>query len=137
MIVFDLETDDFRDFQSDKTIRQQYHFMWPGVRPEEPAPAALEPKQVNALLRAVQQTRYPLRNNAIVQMMIQTGMRIGECAALQWGDIEMGERKGRVRIRSGKGDKTRFVPLNQSARQALVHLSVNPYQVYACNGRPA
>ena len=88
-------------------------------RTEEPAPAALEPKQVNALLRAVQRTRYPLRNNAIVQMMIQTGMRIGECAALQWGDIEMGERKGRVRIRSGKGDKTRFVPLNQSARQAL------------------
>lgn len=100
-------------------------------RTEDPAPSALEPKQVNSLLRAIQQTRYPLRNNAILQMMIQTGIRIGECASLQWGDIEIGERKGRVRIRSGKGDKARFVPLNQSARQALADyvaplLEVNP-----------
>jgi len=88
-------------------------------RTEDPAPSALEPKQVNALLRAAQQTRYPLRNNAVLQMMIQTGIRIGECASLQWGDVEMSERKGVVRIRAGKGNKTRTVPLNQSARQAV------------------
>jgi site-specific recombinase XerD len=92
-----------------KLVRQQ----------PQPAPAALQPKQVNALLRAAQQTRYPKRNTAILQMMLQTGMRIGECAALQWGDIGLGERKGIVSIRAGKGNHARRVPLNQSIRQAL------------------
>jgi len=85
------------------------------------APAALEPKQVNALLRAAQHTRYPVRNTAILQMMLQTGMRIGECAALGWGDIALGERKGTVIIRAGKGNQMRRVPLNQSIRQALAN----------------
>jgi site-specific recombinase XerD len=85
----------------------------------KPAPAALRPKQVNALLRAAQQTRYATRNTAILQMMLQTGMRIGECAALRWGDIALGERTGIVTIRAGKGNQARRVPLNQSARQAL------------------
>jgi site-specific recombinase XerD len=92
-----------------KLVRQQ----------AKPAPSALHPRQVNALLRAAQQTRYPARNTAILHMMLQTGMRIGECAALQWGDIALGERKGIVTIRSGKGNQARRVPLNQSIRQAL------------------
>jgi integrase len=71
------------------------------------------------LLRAAQQTRYPERNTAILQMLLQTGLRIGECAALKWGDIVLGERKGVVLIRAGKGNRMRRVPLNQSIRQAL------------------
>jgi len=94
-----------------KLVRQQ----------SRPAPAALEPKQVNALLRAAQHTRYPVRNTAILQMMLQTGMRIGECAALRWGDIALGERKGTVIIRAGKGNQMRRVPLNQSIRQAVAN----------------
>lgn len=85
----------------------------------KPAPSALQPKQVNALLRAAQHTRYPERNTAILQMMLQTGIRISECAALRWGDIGLGERKGTVIIRTGKGNLARRVPLNQSIRQAL------------------
>jgi site-specific recombinase XerD len=92
-----------------KLVRQQ----------AKPAPAALHPKQVNALLRAAQQTRYPARNTAILQMLLQTGLRIGECAALRWGDIALGERKGMVSVRAGKGNQARRVPLNQSIRQAL------------------
>ncbi len=87
----------------------------------KPAPAALQPKEVNALLRAVQQTRYPARNTAICQMLIQTGLRIGECAALRWGDLAVGERNGTVLIRVGKGNQTRRVPLNLSIRQALAN----------------
>jgi site-specific recombinase XerD len=86
---------------------------------EKAAPSALKPKQVNALLRAAQHTRYPERNQAVLQMMLHTGIRIGECAALKWGDIEYGERRGFVTIRLGKGNKTRRVPLNKSIRQAL------------------
>jgi len=97
----------------------------------KPAPAALTPQEVNALLRAVQQTRYPARNTAICQMLLQTGMRIGECAALRWGDLVVGERHGTVLIRAGKGNQTRRVPLNQSIRQALVN-DVAPLLKVAC-----
>jgi len=83
------------------------------------APRALKPAQVNALLRQTQQTRLPHRNAAIAQVLLQTGMRIGECAALRWDDISYGERRGHVSIRAGKGNKARTVPLNDSARQAL------------------
>jgi len=88
-------------------------------RQKAPAPRALKPAQVNALLRQAQHTRYPARNTAIVQMLIQTGMRINECAALRWEDLEYGERRGQVRIRAGKGNKARIVPLNDSVRHAL------------------
>ena len=91
---------------------------WVRQQPKS-APSALQPKQVNALLRAAQQTRYPERNTAILQMLLQTGLRIGECSALKWGDIVLGERKGTVIIRAGKGNQARRVPLNQSIRQAL------------------
>jgi len=90
------------------------------IRRQSPtAPRALTPGQVNALLRETQHSRYPARDYAIVQMLVQTGMRIGECAVLQWGDITFKEKQGQVLIRSGKGNKTRTIPLNESARQAL------------------
>lgn len=90
------------------------------VRRQEPlAPSALTPAQVNALLRQAQHTRYPARNLAVLQMLLQSGLRIGECAALTWQDITFGERKGSVLVRAGKGNQSRQVPLNDSARQAL------------------
>jgi site-specific recombinase XerD len=87
--------------------------------PAQPAPSALESGQVNALLRSIQLTRNPERNTAVIQMMLQTGLRISECVQLFCRDIEFGERRGVVTVRYGKGDKTRRVPLNKSARQAL------------------
>lgn len=84
------------------------------------APRALQPRQVHALLReAGRSGRYPRRNSAITMLLLQTGMRIGECAALTWADLECGEKTGRVTIRAGKGNKARTVPLNGSARQAV------------------
>lgn len=83
------------------------------------APKALRPTQVNALLRAAQQTRHAARDYALLQLMIQTGLRISECAALRLGDVQLSERQGQLVVRAGKGNKSRTVPLNASARQAL------------------
>jgi site-specific recombinase XerD len=88
-------------------------------RQTSPAPKSLKGSEVNALLRAAAKSRQPLRNTAILQMLLQTGMRIGECAALNWEDIDFGEKRGKVAIRSGKGNKARMIPLNASIRQAL------------------
>ena len=64
--------------------------------------------------------RHGKRDHAILQMLLQTGMRIGECQSLGWQDITFQERKGLVLIRSGKGNKSRTIPLNSSIRSALV-----------------
>jgi site-specific recombinase XerD len=79
----------------------------------------LSDTQANALLRQAQVSRDALRNYAIVQMLLQTGIRLDECSQLTLDDIEFGERSGRVTVRQGKGNKARTVPLNASARQAL------------------
>lgn len=83
------------------------------------APKGLTDKQVNALLREANRSRHAARDYALVQVLLQAGMRIGECAALDFEDIAFGERGGAVTIRAGKGNKARSVPLNASARQAL------------------
>jgi site-specific recombinase XerD len=84
------------------------------------APDPLSNTAVNALLREARRGRHGKRDHAIVQMLLQTGMRIGECQALQWQDITLKERKGTVLIRSGQGNKSRTIPLNSSIRSALV-----------------
>lgn len=76
--------------------------------------------QVDALLRQIHSSsRDAIRNAAIVQFLLQTGMRLDECSHLTLSDIEFGERSGRVTIRHGKGNKAQIVPLNASARGAL------------------
>jgi site-specific recombinase XerD len=87
------------------------------TRPE--SPRGLKDTEINALLRAAQRSRHPERDYAMLQVMVQTGIRIGECAALQWHDIAFSEKSGRMQIRAGKGNKARAVPLNGSARSAL------------------
>lgn len=79
----------------------------------------LSDNEVNALLRQAQAGRSAARNYAILQVLLQTGMRLEECSQLAFADIEFGERSARITIRSGKGNKARVVPLNTSARQAL------------------
>jgi integrase/recombinase XerC len=79
----------------------------------------LKSAQVNALLRQAQLSRDPARNYAIVQILLQTGIRLSECAALTFEDITFGERGGLLHVRAGKGNKARSVPVNASAREAI------------------
>jgi site-specific recombinase XerD len=84
------------------------------------APEPLSNTAVNALLREARRGRHGKRDHVIVQMLLQTGMRIGECQSLHWQDITFKERKGTVLIRSGKGNKSRTIPFNSSVRSALL-----------------
>lgn len=60
-----------------------------------------------------------LRDQAIILLMVQAGLREGEVCALDVQDVEINERSGRVTIRRGKGDKRRQVPLNAEVRRAV------------------
>jgi integrase/recombinase XerC len=81
--------------------------------------SGLKSAQVNALLRQALESRDKERNYAIVQVLLQTGIRLSECAALTFNDTTFGERGGLLRVRAGKGNKARSVPLNASAREAV------------------
>jgi integrase/recombinase XerC len=48
-----------------------------------------------------------------------TALRLAELAALDIDDVSMSARRGRLRIRSGKGDAYREVPLNSACGAAL------------------
>ncbi len=79
----------------------------------------LDGAQANALLRQARTSRDSLRNYAIIQVLLQTGMWLDECSQLLLDDIELGERSGWVTIRQGKGNKARVIPLNASLRLAI------------------
>src|SRR5260370_26118939 len=81
--------------------------------------SGLKSAQVNALLRQAQVSRAKERNYAVIEVLLQAGIRLSECAALAFEDITFGERSGLLRVRAGKGNKARSVPLNGSAREAL------------------
>src|SRR5687768_10963336 len=87
-------------------------------------PVGLTAAEVHGLLRAAGESSHGLarRNYALVQLMLQAGLRIGEVAMLRRADITLRERTGTVRVRHGKGLKEREVPLNATARRALRQL---------------
>ncbi len=79
----------------------------------------LSSQEINALLRQAHLSRESERNYAIIQVLIQTGIRLSECSALTFADLTFGERSGMLRVHKGKGNQVRSVPLNASAREAI------------------
>jgi site-specific recombinase XerD len=84
-------------------------------------PVGLTDAEAHAVLRAAGASGRGLaaRNYALVQVMLQTGTRVGELAMLRVGDVTVNDRSGSLRIREGKGLKAREVPLNATARRAI------------------
>ncbi|MBU0491930.1 MAG: tyrosine-type recombinase/integrase [Chloroflexi bacterium] len=67
------------------------------------------------------------RDEALLNLFLYTGLRVGEVAALKTTDVVLGERSGKVVVRSGRGRQYREVPLHQAARHALAaYLAVRP-----------
>ena len=84
----------------------------------EQSPRSLKPEEQKAFLRTVERTP-SVRDQAIGRLLFYTGLRLGECAALNVDDVCLSARKGLVVIRSGKGDTYREVPLNADVREVL------------------
>jgi site-specific recombinase XerD len=69
--------------------------------------SGLKSAQINALLRQAQVSHDKERNYAVIQVLLQTGLRLSECAALTFEDLTFGERSGLLHVRAGKGNKAR------------------------------
>ena len=93
-------------------------------------PRWLDRREQNALLRAVERGG-SARDLAAVTLMLHCGLRVAELCALTWADVAVGDRKGVLTVRSGKGGKRREVPLNADARVALLALGYS-----GLSGRP-
>lgn len=65
------------------------------------------------------------RDVALITLMVRAGLRVAEVAALDVSDITINERSGAVRVRNGKGNKERIVPLSIEVRMALGELVGN------------
>lgn len=60
--------------------------------------------------------RTSLRDMALVELLYATGMRVGELAALNLGDIDL--KRGEVRV-LGKGRKERVIPVHRVAVEMI------------------
>ncbi len=86
------------------------------IRLEPRQPKALAKTELRKLLRAA---RGHVRDYAMLEMLVGTGLRVGELLALTVGDVETNDRSGKVIVRRGKRGSYREIPLTLDVRKAL------------------
>jgi site-specific recombinase XerD len=83
-------------------------------------PACLSRPEVRRMIAAVdEKSRNAPRNMALLQLMLQCGLRVGEVVRLSRDDVTLHKTVGSVRVRSAKPEHERTIPLNAAARRAL------------------
>lgn len=97
------------------------------IREEKVGPQWLDRNEQHALVRIVEQDKNK-RDITIIQLFLNTGLRVSELCSLMWSDIHISNRKGRLIVRSGKEGKRREIPLNQDARKVLKELDYSQNQ---------
>lgn len=78
-------------------------------------PESLTATQVKVLLEAI--PVYETRDAAAIRLMVGCGLRIAEVSELQAQDVDLKER--RVKVREGKGQKDRVVPMTGETAEVL------------------
>ncbi len=108
------------------TLRRYYRWARRGGRVEidpclqvvaakQPArlPKTISEQQIEALLKAPDQSDLGLRDRAMLELLYATGLRVTELVSLAVLDLSLSD--GVVRVVQGKGGKDRLVPLGQEA----------------------
>ena len=85
-----------------------------GARREEKEPSILYKEQYKALLYEASDN---IRDYAIIQTFLQTGIRLSELVNLRMDDVDFEHRF--LTVRQGKGKKDRQIPLVDEAVKAL------------------
>ena len=83
--------------------------------PDVLVPSLRDP-EMRTLLTAAAGSKDPLRDQAIVSLLLDAGIRLSELIGIRIGDLDLVE--GRCRIR-GKGAHERLVPVGGRCRRAL------------------
>lgn len=89
------------------------------ARPPRTLPKALSVEAAQRLLEAAPGGSVELlRDHAMFELMYSSGLRRAELLSLDWGDGRLDLREGLVTV-TGKGSKTRTIPVGSRAREAL------------------
>jgi site-specific recombinase XerD len=125
------------------TIRSLFRFLvQQGLLAASPAEALLPPEREREARRGLSEAEYKrlmaavqheVRDGALLELLLQTGIRQSECAAITLGDLQLPARVSRdvgnvgsLRVH-GKGRKERIVTLNYKVCRALkAYLAVRP-----------
>lgn len=85
------------------------------LKKARPIPEYLEAEEVNAIIRAAPNPK------AKLPMLEQwrAGFRVSEALDLEVGDLSFNTPNPTIRVRSGKGDKSRLVPVHPELHGAL------------------
>jgi integrase/recombinase XerC len=90
-----------------------------GVRAPKAAkrlPASLSPDEAVRLVTAPDDSRWKVRDRALFEICYSCGLRVSELTGLDLGAIDRATGEARV---TGKGSKTRIVPVGSAALAAL------------------
>ncbi len=92
----------------------------------QPLPRFLSVDEAFALVQAPDEsTPAGLRDRAILELLYASGLRVSELCALDQADLELSQ--GTLRVRHGKGDRERIVPVGSRAVEAVeAYLEVRP-----------
>lgn len=95
-------------------------------RQQRRLPKFLRGEEIEALMRAPDESPAGLRDRALLELLYASGIRAGELVKLNTTDLDL--EAGEIRIREGKGGKDRIALLGGAAADALVR--------YLSEGRP-
>ena len=79
-------------------------------------PQVLDADEVGALIELPGDDAETVRDRALLELLYSSGLRVSELTSVRWRDLDMGE--GLLRV-TGKGSKTRIVPVGSRALSAL------------------
>jgi integrase/recombinase XerC len=79
-------------------------------------PASLDVDQVARLLEIPGEDALAVRDRALMELLYSSGLRLAELVGLDLPDLDLADATVRV---TGKGSKTRIVPVGRKAREAL------------------
>jgi len=92
-----------------------------GLRPPKSPktlPQALSPDEAARMVNLPEDTTEAIRDKAMFELFYSSGLRLAELVSLDLKEMQEDIRAGEVRV-TGKGSKTRIVPLGQYACSAL------------------
>ncbi len=79
-------------------------------------PRTLDPDRVASLLEINGKDPETLRDKAMFELLYSSGLRLAELVGLQINDVDIADATVRV---TGKGNKTRILPVGRYARKAI------------------
>ena len=82
-------------------------------------PQVLDADEVGALLDFPTDDAEAVHDRAMLELLYSSGLRVAEIVSVRWRDLDAGE--GMLRV-TGKGSKTRIVPVGRQALAALAAL---------------